>query len=482
MKKLAFLCGVALALGFTACDDELPNPPAQSNPQPEIFESAGLEISQAGHGVETPIELQALADEGTKATLADITKLEDFPEGFDLVFEVEMSTTEDFAKTVTIEAAAEDNFVVVPASTINTAIYDTFTHDPAEITLYTRLAAYARNGASSMRLGGKDALYGEYTYKFVPFTPDRLLENSYFLRYRNGGDWQTMPFVKADEQSVYDNGVFTVNFELTQGTFEWMVLPASAVTGATLDGIMGVSADETTKTSGTLVIGEGAEANVISRVSPYVITIDVVNLTFKVSLAFEELWVPGGATGATVSRALKLFTTDFVNYDGTMRLYNDWYLSAQSTKKGISFMLDGDQTESETGVLSGNLVQVADASGAAMSAANGLYYIRVNLGTMKYTATPVKQISVIGDFNEWDLETAVDLTPNSRFQKWTAKDVEMTAGEYKFCVDHSWALSYGGEMGDLRQNGSNLTLEKAGKYDIEIDFAKQPNVLKMTKK
>ncbi len=487
MKKLAFLCGVALALGFTACDDELPNPQPQTNPQLPIFESAGLVLSQAGYGANEALNLQAFADQGLKAPLADVTTLVDFPEGFELLFKVEMSDTEDFAKTVTIDATMEDSVVVVPASTINTAISETFTKNPAEITLYTRIAAYAQNGASTMRLGGKDALYGEYTYKIIPFTPDRLLEEAYVLRYNAGNGWQTMPMVKTTTDNVYDNGLFTAQVNVQAPGFEWTVLPASSATGSTLDGILGVAAADVNGTEGALVEGEEAVANVINKVSPFLITIDVCNLTYKVNLSVENLWVPGGATGTSnFNRVLKLFTTDYVNYSGTMVLSSNWYLTGQASNEGLVYMLDGEQAESEAGIYSGNLVQLADASGTKMSISSGLYFISVNLGTLRYSASPIKQISVIGQFNNWDLETAVDMTKASRGAKWTVKDLRMTAGEYKFCVDHAWALSFGGvekdAVDDIRQNGANLTLDEDGVYDITLDFSKQPNKVTLTKK
>lgn len=483
MKKLALLCGVALALGFTACDDELPNPEGQKNPQLEIFDSANLALSQVENGAEKAINLQTLADAGEKAVLANITELTDFPADYDLVFKVDMSTTEDFAKSVTIDVPAEfneeDSVASVAASTINSAIYDNFTKDPAQITLYTRWAAYAVSDLSTMRLGGKDKLYAEYTYDFVPFTPDRILSTAYSLKYKAAGaDWAYMDMTKAVEGSVYDDGLFTVQVDVLEAGFQWMVIPTANIQSQ--EGLIGV--ETATAASGALVEGEGAVAGEINNNSPYLITIDVVNMTYKVTLAFEQLWVPGSATGTSVKSALKLFTTDYVTYDGTLRLYNDWYISAQSTKKGISFMLDGEQTVSEQGVLKGSLVQVANGEGTNMTAENGLYYIKVNLGTMEYSATPIKQISVIGAFNEWNLETAVDLTPNARFQKWTANGVKLTAGEYKFCVDHSWTICYGGQADDLVQNGANLMLDEDGTYDIELDFTKQPNKLKITKK
>ncbi len=483
MKKLALLCGVALALGFTSCDDELPNPPGQSNPQPEIFDSANLTLAQDGYGVDEAINLQALAEAGEKAVLANITELTDFPEDYDLVFKVDMSTTEDFAKSVTIEVPAEfnevDSVASVAASTINTAVNENFTKDPAQITIYTRWAAYAVSDLSTMRLGSKDKLYAEYTYNFVPFTPDRILSTAYSLKYKAAGaDWAYMDMTKAVEGSVYDNGLFTVQVDVLAPGFQWMVVPTANIQSQ--EGLMGV--EDAAATGGPLIEGEGAVAGEINNNSPYLITIDVVNMTYKVTLAFEKLWVPGGATGSSFSRVLNLATTDYVTYTGTLSLVTNWYLTAQASATGIVFMLDGEQAETETGVYTGALTQLGDASGNKMTVKSGLYYLEVNLGTMTYKASPVNMISVIGAFNEWNTETAVDMTPASRNAKWSVKDLEMTAGEYKFCVDHAWTLSYGGDKDNITQNGGNLEIEEDGKYDLTLDFSVQPNKLTVTKK
>lgn len=486
MKKFALLLGIGLTMGLTACDDMLPNPQPTVNPELELFSKDDLVLSQNSLGETTPINLQTLADQGEMAAIAEITTLQNFPATCELSFKVELSTSDDFAKSVTIDATQADNMVVTPASTINTAIYDTFTHDPSEITLYSRISAYASEGTSVMRLGGADYLYGEYTYKFLPFTPAKQLDSSYFLKYRTSatGAWAYMQMDKAaPSESVYDNPTFTVQVDVEDAGFEWMVVSATSHNAGTDADVFGVAAGtEADTAAGDLVEGEAATPAAIDKANPYVITVDVLNNTYKVNLAFEYLYVPGSATGEGYSRAMKLFTKDFVTYEGSMRLYVDWYLSAQASDQGAVFMVDGDEKVTETGVVSGALTQLANAEGTKMTAGNGLYYIKANLGTMTFSATPVNSIAIIGAFNDWNTETALDLTTNARFTTWTLKDAKLTAGEFKFCVDHAWDLSYGGSEDNLEQNGGNLTLAEDGTYDITIDYTKQPNTVKIVKK
>ncbi len=484
MKKFSILCGVALALGFSACDDALPNPQPQVNPQPEIFDSANLTLSQGEYGVNQPVDLQALYAAGEKAVLADITDMTGFPTDYDLIFKVEMATSDKFDKTVTIDVPVENEQAAVPAATINSAIYDTFTHDPAQIKIYTRWAAYAVSGTSTMRIGGKDKLYAEYTYDFVPFAPDRVLSTAYSLKYRASASdaWSYMNFSKAVEGSVYDDGTFAAQVQIDQPGFEWMVVPTANIESQ--EGLMGVAAADAEAAQGALVEGEAAQANVINVSNlPYLISIDVINMTYRTSVAFANLWAPGQLSGTSnFSKVLKLFTTDFVHYTATLPLATNWYITAQAANDGVVYMLDGDQKESEDGVYSGALKQLEGATGNKMTITSGLYYVDVNLGTLTYTATLIPSIQVIGAFNGWDLETAPELTANARKTTWTIKDLEMTAGEYKFCVDHDWALSYGAALDDLQQNGGNLKLDEDGKYDITLDFSKQPNTVTIVKK
>ncbi|MDE6301251.1 MAG: hypothetical protein K2M19_06005 [Muribaculaceae bacterium] len=496
MNKFAYICGIAaLSLGFVACDDELPNPPGQSNPQPEIFESSGLVIAQDGFGETEALNLQYDADNGLKTVLGKITTLDKFPEGFQLYFVYEVSTTEDFAKTAEFEASAEENDIVVSPSTLNTVIYENFTRDPQEITVYSRVAAYARQGESVMRLGGADKYFGEYTYKVLPFTPERVIENSYYLLTRTVGatTWNlntAQEFTQVEEGSPYDSPVFMVKFDVPVGGLEWAVLPGSNFVAANTAVVFGVA--EADAIEGNLVAadGETALAGVISEESPYSVTVNMETLTYSVAFAYEYLYVVSNGN-TDFSKARKLSTQNYLNYSGFARLQNNWYLTGQPNLDGALFKTSGDEPEvSEDGVIKGEVVMTNkdDADAADMLAADGLYYIDINLGVFKYTATRINTISLIGGFNDWTLETAVDFTPSSTSLIWNLKDIALPEGELKFCCNHAWTLDFGGEEGavagdgDMVFKGANIKVEEAGKYDIKLNFNNVPPTFSFTKK
>lgn len=490
MKKTALLFGIALTMGLTACDDMLPNPEAPTYPEFDLFASDDLAIEQAGVTADAPVptvDLQTLADAGERVVLADITKLENWPSTYNLMFNFEVSTTPDFAKTANMEVAAADGIVAVPAATINSLVYDNFTKDPSDITIYTRISAYAVQGTTtSMRLGGADYLYGEYNYNLKLFTPERTLSRQYYLMYREPGTqaWQTLQFIKAQpDMSVYDNGLFSVAIDVPAAGYEWAVSTTEPAQAPDISAIP--DPEDPDQMHGTLAEGtDPVQTATISQAMSFLVTVDVIANTYTVSYGYKQLYVPGGASSSNPASAsvLRLFTDDYINYSATMRLYNAWYLAAQPSSTGVFFIPDGDQETSDAGVITADM-KMAEGSDATLSASNGLYFVSFNISTMKIKAQPVKTIQVIGAFNGWSLETAVEMASASRFQKWTAKGIELKAGEeFKFCVDHKWDLSFGGSATDLKQNGGNLSVDRDGTYDIAIDFSKQPNTVTFTKK
>ena len=502
MKKTALLFGVALAMGLAACDDMLPNPEPATIPELDLFSAGDLVIAQE-NAAPAVIDLQTLADNAQYVTLGKITEIKNFPSTFDLIFRFEASTSANFDKVVTFDVKANDDAIAAPASTINSLIYDNFTHDPSQITIYTRVAAYAQRGASEMRLGGADHYYGSYTYDFVPFKPEVKLYEDYFLMFRPIGQtaWQSLRMGKTDAgSSVYDNGQFAIKVDAPTPGIEWYVAVEK------IDGDLHFNpvASEESSDKGSLVEAEAVEAASITTdiAAPYLVTIDVLSNTYTVSVAFESLYVPGGATGATnFNAALKLFTKDYVNYEGTLRLYGDVYFTAQASTDGVVYLLakndedkDVEITENE-GLFTTTLAPYASAGeGTKLSGvANGLYNVQFNIGTGRLAYRMINSIQIIGAFNEWNTGTAPDLTPSSRNRSWTIKGVQLSAGsEFKFCVDNAWTLSFGGETTgivlsdgqpvEIAQNGQNFTVDAAGTYDITLDFIKQPNTVTITKK
>ena len=96
----------------------------------------------------------------------------------------------------------------------------------------------------------------------------------------------------------------------------------------------------------------------------------------------------------------------------------------------------------------------------------GYYYVQVDLKEMTYKITPVTSISIIGSVRgAWD--TDVDMTYNENFKCWEARET-LSAGEFKFRLNHDWGINWGGTMDNLEQDGANLQLAADGDYIIRF--------------
>ncbi len=116
-------------------------------------------------------------------------------------------------------------------------------------------------------------------------------------------------------------------------------------------------------------------------------------------------------------------------------------------------------------------------------AENGLYWLNVNLATLRYSATHLKRVSLVGAFNGWDAEAAEDLKPDSKFQVWTGTfDLE---GEFKVNTNGAWDIDFGsntaaiGTANTLDYKGANINVP-AGKYQVKVDFSTLPYTITLT--
>lgn len=483
---------MALSLGMVSCDDYTePNPPAQSNPQLEIFKATDIKISKVAA---TTLDLQTAAAGNADVVVANLDELAYFPENYDLQFMVEVATDQNFSKFTAVPAGYHYgegvNDIYVNPNQLNDSISVNFTKDPADIATYMRVAAYAVQGTNYVRLGDKATNYYYSGAEPWAFTIDRVdpvrpIAAEYVLvgSFCNWDIAQGLPVVNTDlSVSPYDNPSFQVVFDITDeqaaAGFQWKIVAKGATN---LDNSFGPA--DPALASGVMLEAAGQDnAGVITTQGRYMIKVNMETLAYEQGLAIERLYVPGqGSSTSNFSRVLQLATDNYVNYTGVARLRNNWYLTAQPSNTGLQFRSAGNETtDDKTGVVSGGLI--ADNSAEMMKADNGLYYLDVNVVKLTYTASPLNQISAIGAYNEWNTETAVDLTPSSNFLTWTVKDLDLPAGEFKFCCNHAWTLSFGGALDNLVQNGGNINVTEAGTYDITIDFSKIPYTCTMTKK
>ena len=125
---------------------------------------------------------------------------------------------------------------------------------------------------------------------------------------------------------------------------------------------------------------------------------------------------------------------------------------------------DGDWEKASGDAFSGTLT--TDGGPNIDAVAAGFYFVQVDLKEMTYKLTPVTAISIIGSVRgSWD--TDVDMTYNEIMKCWEARET-LKAGEFKFRLNHDWAVNWGGTFDDLVQDGANLQLEKDGAYVIRL--------------
>ena len=74
------------------------------------------------------------------------------------------------------------------------------------------------------------------------------------------------------------------------------------------------------------------------------------------------------------------------------------------------------------------------------------------------------------------------MTPDRYWTKFTINNVALPAGEFKFCANHDWAISFGGALDNIVENGGNIKVEEAGTYDILLDFTTIPYSATLTRK
>lgn len=493
MNKISILAiGAAMTLGLASCDEyTLPNPPAQSNEPEAIFDAATLTVTA---DVPADLNFPAMAEAGQRIELAT-AQVSGLPENSTLSFVLEISGTEDFAKKADVATSyAQNGKVYANVTDVQPAITEVITRNVLEpVTVYGRLKAYVvgiNDVNNDARIGGPDVYYGAFNTSVMPVLLTHEIAAEYYL-IGSFCDWNVAGAIKMTKLqggNQYDYPDFFVSFTVdadqVKDGYKWQVVPASVIETGTWNGAYYGVPEAEDANKGTLVAAADAEsgAGEITEPGSYKLSVNMYDLTYEVSLAYDYLYVKAQGYYQD-ARMLRLYTNDYVHYDGFTRINRSFNLLCQpSIAEGVGYGPDGETTKDENGVETGKLAITTDL--VAMKAieldGRGYFYLEANLGENTFKASPINTISIIGNYNEWNLETAKDLTV-TKTVIWTVKDIELK-DEFKFCVNHGWTLSFGGSYDNIYQNGGNLTVPEPGKYDVTLDFSTVPPSCKLEKK
>ncbi len=494
MKKFSLIALTALACwGMTSCDEyTLPNPEPQKNTPVPVFNADNLSVANAVSGT---INLPQYTTDKLPVKLLDVT-VTGFPETYTLQMVGEYSATDDFSNPDTLVYSVTDGLVEARAAELQTMFNKVISKAPEEKTVYVRYSAYAVAGTSSARIGGPDKYYWSGDYTILPNPQANVIEPAYYL-VGSFCDWNISKGLllnQLHEGNQYDNPEVYLKVDVTEadiaaGGYKWKLVPVSGFESNSWEGAFGVTDinEGSASTTGNLVVAPEAEtlSYTMDTEGSYMLNFNMETRRFEVSLAFDYMWIPSYSTSITnFDKMMRLQTNDYIHYEGTSCLFNSFWLTGQPNLRGIVYRPDGDTEYSDDNkVFSGKMI-MDNQSGARMKVpARGLYYLTADISALTYKGVRISSIQIIGAYNEWSIETAKELTPtNSSQNVWKIAGVEMPAGEFKFCVDHDWTYSYGGAVDDVRQNGGNFKIEKAGTYDFELHFDTTPATLTITKK
>lgn len=442
MKKISIMLLAALALGFTACEDESTAIP-QSNPQEPIMSAEGIVVAPVDSV--PAFDLKALADAEADAAVLNVVEAQNLPAVGDLTFVMQLSKTEDFAAVQEIATAVVNNQVCVDPADWQAAHLKVLGKNPKTQDAYVRFAAYVVNGTSSVRIGNPNLYYGAHKVSVTPFPAAVTIEDSYSLVI-NGGETIAMNHTG----DVYDNPVFTAKVDVTAAK-EW------AVKGAELT-YAPVAGDS--EMNGTLVAGEGWG---VMPVGTWLLTVNMETLTYSFSSAVENLWTPGDANGWNHGASQMLFTNNYTEYMGFANL----------SPSGFKFTSAADWNHTNYGDAGEEGKLSTDGGAGNLTVAEkGLYWCKVDIAALTWSATKIETIGVIGGFNGWS--ESLPLTSEDGLF-WTGTITLNEGDEYKFRCNNDWAINLGGaDEYNLVPDGANLKAPSTGTFTITLDLSVVP--------
>lgn len=433
----------AIWLGFAACDEvEKSDALPQTNPQEAIFDAANLTVTADG-----AVDLANLDVSQVQVAQASVTGL---PESDALRLTMQLSKTEDFAApsagiSTSIDSAGH---VMAKRAELNEAYKASITRDPAKGKVYARFIAEAVNGTQVVRIGNPDTYFGAAQIEVTPEAEAQVIENTYTLVY---GD-EKLPMTHSDK-SPYDDPVFKVTFEVVPDR-PWHIESGAGIA-------YGPGAEP-----GTLE--KGAATGTISESGPHSIEINMRDLTYKVSLAIQQLYTPGNSNGWSHPRSQVLTTADYVHYNGYAHLNGEFKFTSAPNWQGVNYGFAAD----------GQLSTAGDAANLN-APSNGLYWCEVNLVDLTYKLTLINSLGAIGGFNGWGAQEP--FAPSADFLTWTGT-VKMGAGdEWKIRANDNWDINLGGSLDNMTPGGDNLKVEEAGTYVVTLNLSAVPYACTLTK-
>ena len=450
IKKI--LLGMTLLMGMVSCTEDFTD---WGNPQT----NSQKEAVAFGNGSVAPVDVINLADVNTeKVKVASIVA----PTSSNAAYTPNYKINFDGQS---FDIDADGNMATAELASY---IVDKYGKRPKERDIDATLDAWVSNGSTAVKM----ATSATFQVKAIPEAP--VIEEGYYLvgdmfNVEAVGDaaavdgWNTVSAKQAfkhSEKDVYDDPVFTITFETTKANQYWKIIPKKNVDAGNFwaAGVVGPKVDGDDSMTGLLTNGD-AKAGKIAKAGKYKLTINMMDYSYT----FEEVKYDPfiyfiGATDGWKSSDQKLALVDEAK-----GVYTGYVYVADPNGAGLQFKFQRVAGSWDNEINAGAFVSFGGAAtnengNIGVNAGEGVYYFDVNLGEGTITATKVESMSMVGDFQNWNIVGPTPMTWNAEEYCFEATDAGVTDGGWKFVVNKGWSINLGGSINNLEQDGANLTV------------------------
>lgn len=504
MKKLSILLLGALGVLASSCDDKIEPSIPQQNPQGPILATGDIVSQTAGALASSDVlALEAYNSDGATVPAMQLVSTNSLPEGASVVYKLQLSNTEDFTRSVTLDmtAGSEAEFPVlysVNAKEWNEAHLYLFGKSPKVKEAYYRVPVYVTFDGSDYRYESIDFYAAQGKISETCMDQGFVIEDHYYLlgnattwSLDNKAEVEKFAFEHSADVSVYDDPVFTIKFEVTQDVIDanggcyWKVAPESLIGTNDWSGVFGTEKNGDESLSGTLV-GTSAESGKLTVPGKYRMTINMEEMTYSFELLLQPdvLYTPGGSNGWNQLNSgwMQLHSKDNPHYYGVFPISDGFKICAENNWDNATTY----GAETDAPALSGSLVLGQTATNINVPE-NAVYWINVNFNPtgyelVDYSLLKIEKVGLIGSFaaSAWGDDVAMTTSDNGA--TWTA-EVEFAAGnEFKVRFNSNWDYNLGENIKKLEYNGANISVAEAGTYKVTLHLLGGTPFIEMVKK
>ena len=352
-----------------------------------------------------------------------------------------------------------DNDGKMATADLASYISETYGKRPDERDINATLDAWISNGSTVVKMATSET----FQVKAIPVAP--VIDEGYYLvgdmfktEEVEGWSIEAAKAFKHSDKDVYDDPIFTLTFETTKADQYWKIIPKKNIDAGTLwaDGVVGPKVDGDDSMTGLLTNAD-AKAGKIAEPGKYKLTLNMMDYSYTIEpVNYDPFIYFIGSTDAWGSSDQKLALVD--EDKGT---YTGYVYIADPNGAGLQFKFQrvagswDNQINADTFVSFGGAATNENGN-IGVNAGEGVYYMDVNLSEGTITATKVESMSMVGDFQNWNIAGPTPMTWNAEEYCFEATNAGVTDVGWKFVVNKDWSINLGGSINNLEQDGANL--------------------------